>query len=407
MKMLCLIMLLLSAATPGVELQGLDGSQTEGELVDLTSKSIVIQPSGQPAVTMATKEVISIKPAATSENESLSAPTSELILADDSRLFLTDLKVDGRNAQLKLAIGEEVSIARSSIKAVRFLNDPQQANDAHLESWNKILQEKPNQDAIVLLRDGNLVVQDLIIPRISEAGISIQLGNIQKDVSPSKLYGVLFFQREARTFPAPLCLVNLRDDSKLIAKSVRLTSDHLQVSTLANEDLPIPFSQVRLLDYAAGNIQFLDEMKPSLVEWTPIVRSAISMRDLSLIYGPRMNQSFQKEPLQLEFDGQPETYSKGIAIHATSVLVYDLPDGFRQLRMKAGIAPRSLGMCTAKLQIIGDQKILLEKTFEEGTPPEDIVVNVAGVRRLKIIVDALDDEDFGDALHLCQARLLK
>ncbi len=407
MKMLCLIMLLLSAATPAVELQGLDGSATEGTLVDLSSKSVTLQPADKPPATLTTKEIISIKPVSAAPNESRQPPTSELILADDSRLFLSDLQLESRDAKLTLTFGEQVDVGRSNIKAVRFLHSESEANDALEESWKKILQQKTEQDAIVLVRDGMLVVQELLIHRINEKGVNIQLDTIVKDVDPSKLYGLLFYQREAREFPAPLCLVQLEDESKLIAKTVRMTGERLQITSLVGSDLPIPISQIRMLDYAAGNIQFLDEMKPSLVEWTPIVRSAIGMRDLALIYEPRMNQSFQKEPLQLEFGGQPETFARGIAVHATSVLAYDLPAGFRQLRMRAGIAPRSLGMCTAKLQIVGDQKILLEHVFQEGTPPEDITVNISGVRRLKIIVDALDGEDFGDALHLCQARLLK
>lgn len=407
MKMLCLIMLLLSAATPTVEVQGLDGSSTTGTLVDLSSKSVTLQTPDQPNVTFATKEIIGIKPVATSAAESRQVPTAELLLADDSRLLLTDLQLEDRNAKLTLSFGEQVDVGRSNFKAVRFLKPETDADDQFQENWQTILQGKTEQDAIVLPRDKMLVVQELLIPRINDQGVNIQLGNIVKDVDPAKLYGLLFYQRETREFPAPLCLVHLHDESKLIAKSVRLTGERLQITTLAGTDLPIPLSQIRMLDYAAGNIQFLDEMKPSLVEWNPIVRSEIAMRDLGLIYGPRMNESFEKEPLQLEFAGQPETYARGIALHATSVLVYDLPAGFRQLRMQAGIAPRSLGMCTAKLQIVGDQKILLETTFEEDTPPEDITVNISGVRRLKIIVDALDGEDFGDALHLCQARLLK
>ncbi|RCS55950.1 hypothetical protein DTL42_00740 [Bremerella cremea] len=407
MKMLCLIMLLLTAATPAVEVQQLDGSVAEGTLVDLTSKSLTLQASDQTTTTLGTKEIIGVKPVVTSPAESRKAPTSELILADDSHVLVSDLQVESRNAKLTLTFGEQVEIGRSNIKAVRFLHPNAEENDPHQESWQKLLAENSTQDAIVLVRDGVLVVQELVIHNINSEGIQIQLDTIERTVAPSKLYGLLFFQRTAREFAAPLCLVHLQDNSTLIAKSVRLTGDRLQISTLVGSDLPIPFSQIRDLDYAAGNIQFLDEMKPSLVEWTPILRSAIGMRELALIYQPRMNESFENEPLQLEFDGQPVSFTRGIAMHATSVLVYDLPSGFRQLSLQAGIAPRSLGMCTAKLQIVGDQKILLEKEFHEDTPPEDIVVNISGVRRLKIIVAALDDEDFGDTLHLCQARLLK
>lgn len=411
-----LIMLALAAAPPAVEVQGLDGSTTKGALVDLTNRSIVVETSADGMTThtktFATKEVLELAPVASPDQQEAKTRVAELTLADRSRLWLADIEVKNRDVKLKSIFGQEIEIVKSAIKGVRF-DHPEAAEgnappvDPHREKWEKIVQEHSGGDAIVVLRDGDLHVQQVIVHAIEGKQVSIQLDDISLDVPFPKLYGLLFFQRESREFAAPLCQVQLKDGSQLLAKTLLLTGDHLQITTLVGADLPVPFSQIRNLDYAAGNIQFLDEMTPSLAEWSPIIQSAISMRDLSLVYAPRMNESYQKEPLQLEYDGIPEVYAKGLAVHATSTIAYDLPSGFRVLQMTAGIAPRSLGMCTAKLQIVGDQKILWEKTFEDNTPPEEVSVNIAGVRRLKIIVDSLDGEDFGDVLHLCQARLLK
>ena len=410
-----LIMLTLAAAPPAVEVQGLDGSAIQGALVDLTNQSIVVEITNDGATdtkTFATKEVLGLAPVASPNQQAAKQPVAELTLADHSRLWLADIQLKNRDVKLKLTFGQEAEIVKSAIKGVRF-EHPEAAEggappiDPYREKWEKIVQEHTGGDAIVVVRDGDLSVQQVIVHAIENQSVSIQLDDISLDAPFPKLYGLLFFQRQAREFPPPLCQVQLHDDSQLLAKTLRLTGDHLQITTLVGADLPIPFSQIKNLDYGAGNIQFLDEMTPSLTEWSPIIQSAISMRELSLVYAPRMNESYQKEPLQLEYDGIPEVYAKGIAVHATSTIAYDLPDGFRVLQMTAGIAPRSLGMCTAKLQIVGDQKILWEHTFDDDTPPEEVSVNIAGVRRLKIIVDSLDGEDFGDVLHLCQARLLK
>lgn len=412
---LLLIMLTLAAAPPAVEVQGLDGATTQGALVDLTNETIVVETSTDGTTekkAFATKEVLGVAPVASPSQKAAKPPVAELTLADLSRVWLEDIQLKNRDVKIQLTFGQEAELVKSAIKGVRF-DHPEAAQgdtppvDPYREQWEQIVQEHTGGDAIVVIRDGDLSVQQVIVHAIEDQAVSIQLDDISIDAPFPKLYGLLFFQRESREFAAPLCQVQLQDDSQLLAKTLRLTGDHLQVTTLVGADLPIPFSQIKNLDFAAGNIQFLDEMTPSLAEWSPIIQSAISMRDLSLVYAPRMNESYQKEPLQLEYDGIPEVYAKGIAVHATSTIAYDLPAGFRVLQMTAGIAPRSLGMCTAKLQIVGDQKILWEHTFDDNTPPEEVSVNIAGVRRLKIIVDSLDGEDFGDVLHLCQARLLK
>jgi len=414
MKTITLIMLSLLAAPSAVEVQKLDGSTTSGELVQLSADSLEIRPVDGEATVLATKEIISVRPLEPTQPSEKQPVSKELIFADGSRLRLADMLISSRNAELMLTSGARVEIGRSGLKGVRLLTTDPQAADAKLpdddplkEQWQELAAEHTGGDAIVLNREGMLTVQEVIIHAVTADGVKIQLDDITTTVDPSKLYGLLFYQRAAREFPAPLCVIHLNDDSTLTARSIKMNNDQMRVTILAGTEIPIPFARVAKLDFAAGNIQFLDELEPARVTWSPVLKSSIANDNLALVYAPRMNESFQGEPIQLEEDQQPQAYSRGVAVHATSELLYDLPPGFRQLQMRAGIAPEYLGTCTARLQVIGDQKILFEKEFTHQTPPEDIALNISGVRRLKVVVDAMDGEDFGDVLHLCQARLLK
>lgn len=408
MKTLSLIMLSLLAAGPAVEVQQLDGSKTSGDLIELSADSLEIQLADGKSSVFPAKDIISVRPVQPSDIAEKQPVTKELFFADGSRLLTADMLVSSRNAELMLPGGARVEIGRSALKGVRLLpTDPQSDDDPLEEKWDELAKEHTGGDAIVLNREGMLTVQEVVIHGVTADGVKIQLDDITTTVNPSKLYGLLFYQRAAREFPAPLCVVHLNDNSTLVARSIKMNNGQTRVTVLTGTEIPIPFDRITKLDFAAGNIQFLDELKPARITWTPVLKSAIAVDDLSLVYAPRMNQSFQGDAIQLEEDQQPQVYSRGIAVHATSELLYQLPSGFRQLQMRVGIAPESLGTCTAKLQIIGDQKILFEKEFNDETPPEDIALNISGVSRLKIVVDANDGEDFGDVLHLCQARLLK
>jgi len=408
MKTFSLIMLSLLAAPPAVEVQQLDGSTTNGELVELSADSLQLQLADGKSSVFPVKQIISVRPLDPFDVVDKQPATKELFFADGSRLFTADMLVSSRNAELILASGARVELGRSALKGVRLLpEEPQSADDPLYEKWQELAQEHTGGDAIVLNREGMLTVQEVVIHAMTAEGVKIQLDDITTTVNPAKLYGLLFYQRAAREFPAPLCVVHLSDDSNLVARSVKMNNGQTRVTLLTGTEIPIQFNRITKLDFAAGNIQFLDELKPARITWSPVLKSAIALDDLALVYAPRMNESFQGGPIQLEEDQQPQVYQRGIAVHATSELLYQLPDGFRQLQMRVGIAPHSLGTCTAKLQVIGDQKILFEKEFSHQTPPEDIVLNISGVSRLKIVVDANDGEDFGDVLHLCQARLLK
>ncbi len=414
MKTLSLILLSLLAAGPSVELQQLDGSTTSGDLVSLSTDSLEIKLADGNTSVFPAKEIISVRPLDQPESSLKQAVTKDVFFADGSQLLASDMLVSSRNAELMLASGARVEIGRSALKGVRLLPADRQSADADLpdddplrEKWHELAQEHTGGDAIVLNREGMLTVQEVVIHAVTADGVKIQLDDITTTVNPAKLYGLLFYQRSTREFPAPLCEVHLSDESTLVARSIKMNDGQTRITILTGAEIPIPFDRITKLDFAAGNIQFLDELKPTRVTWSPVLKSAIAVDDLSLVYAPRMNESFQGDPIQLEEDQQPQSYSRGIAVHATSELLYQLPSGFRQLQMRVGIAPESLGTCTAKLQVIGDQKILYEKEFHNQTAPEDIALNISGVSRLKIVVDANDGEDFGDVLHLVQARLLK
>jgi hypothetical protein len=59
------------------------------------------------------------------------------------------------------------------------------------------------------------------------------------------------------------------------------------------------------------------------------------------------------------------------------------------------------------LLIQADDKVLLEKEIGGNGPPEPIDLNIAGARRLSIVVDYGRNLDKGDWLNLCDARIVK
>jgi hypothetical protein len=59
------------------------------------------------------------------------------------------------------------------------------------------------------------------------------------------------------------------------------------------------------------------------------------------------------------------------------------------------------------LVVRGDDRVLLETAVAGTDPPRAVDLDLAGVRRLAILVDFGGDLDVADHLDLCEARIVK
>jgi hypothetical protein len=102
-------------------------------------------------------------------------------------------------------------------------------------------------------------------------------------------------------------------------------------------------------------------------------------------------------------------YDSGLALHSPATLVYRVPEGFRKLHAVAGVDDSVIAPGHFVLQILGDGKVLARHEFHgsEQRGPVTIDLDLAGVRRISIVVDPADGQDIGDQLNLCDARLTK
>ena len=124
---------------------------------------------------------------------------------------------------------------------------------------------------------------------------------------------------------------------------------------------------------------------------------------MATLYQPRRDRSFDGGKLLLA----GRAYEKGLAIHSRSELVYRLTDDFRRFRAVVGIDDRVREGGNVKLVIAKDGQVLWSKSVDGKQPPLELDLDVAGVRRLSILVDFGEDLDIADHLNLCDARLTK
>ena len=98
---------------------------------------------------------------------------------------------------------------------------------------------------------------------------------------------------------------------------------------------------------------------------------------------------------------------RGLALRSRTRLVFRLPGKFNRLRAVAGIDDADQEHGHVRLSIEGDGRVLFDGAIAGGQPPQELDIDLSGVKRLTILVDYGEQGDVGDFLDLCDARILK
>ena len=111
-------------------------------------------------------------------------------------------------------------------------------------------------------------------------------------------------------------------------------------------------------------------------------------------------------PGPLRLDGK--MYRKGLALQSRTVL------SLQAARQVSLVQDRRWASTTVSrdggnvhVEIKGDGKMLWQGDVIGSDPARELEVDVAGVKRLEIVVDYGADLDVGDRLDLCDARVTK
>ncbi len=218
----------------------------------------------------------------------------------------------------------------------------------------------------------------------------------------AKVFGFVYHHGAGDGPPPPVCRVTDASGSLWSARSVALAGK-LQWITSTGLNVSAPLEDVLRLDFSQGKLLYLSDLKPDSITWTPYFGADRPLPALRLFYAPRFNRGFDSEPLKLG----GVVYSKGLALFARTELVYRLPKGFSRFRAVAGADETGGTSGKVRLTVRGDDRVLIQHDYSGKDAPQTIELDVAGVRRLTILVDFGDSLGTGDRLLLCNARIVK
>lgn len=410
MRSILLSLLLATAANAApVDVARLDGSTVSGELVEWTRNSVTIKgESGAKRIPAAGLLGITWKSKAAPDD---SATFLELI--DGSRVRITSFSTINHRATIATPyIDKSTLIPTEQIHSVELTP----RTEAAAVVWQELESNDLSGDVLIVSKREGQSFDYLagVAGDVTPEQASFEWEGERMKVKRSKIAAILYYHKQAVQFPDSVCELTTADGSRIPVRELNLREGVLQGITPAGVSVHVDLDDIVHADFSAGKLAYLSDLKPIEVKWTPRI-AAPAGADVVAAFGlPRYDESFTGSELSLLWKDDAQiarrlvrSYDKGLAIRSRTELTWRLPAGMQRFTAIAGIDPQSAGQGRVDLQIRADGKMLWEGPVSGLTPPVPLDLDLRGARRLQITVDYGENLDYGDRLHLVEARVTK
>ena len=394
----------------------LDGRRYEGEVVRWSSNGIdAMTADGDQSLPAASLLAVRLSskpagPAAWAEAKLI------VVLRDGTTLPASALTIADRTVHIETPWSREsVTVSTRDVELAAFgpLSDPAR------EAWEKIQNDPLPGDVLLVLKKGGESVDYLAgkVEAVTETEVAFDWDGERVPVKRDKVAAVAFYRGETAPVTEPVCRLRLAGGWSLAAATIVLAEGELAVGTPLGLRLRVPLSAAESADFSAGKLAYLSDLKPLDARWTPLVELPPGATLIANFGKPRFDRAFDGGPLRVVDHGTAgapsvraasgDSFPKGLALRSRTQIAYNIPPGMTRFATVAGIDPACAAQGRVELTVYGDDAKLWSGEIAGVAPPQDVVVELAGSRRLRLVVDYGKNLDYGDQLHLLEARFTK
>jgi len=320
-------------------------------------------------------------------------------LVDGSTFPALDYTASGGRAKINLPGDQPLELPVTMIATVRL----QPETETLGADWQRILAMKLDGDVLVARKGESLDYHKGLVRDVTDQVVEFVLDGDTLPVKRSKVYGLAYYRSADRQMPEETARLIDNAGATWSVRSLSLAGDKLQWSTPTGLTVARPLSAVAQIDFSAGKILYLSDLKPDSIQWSPYFGTDKTLAILGQFFAPRHDKNLESKPLQL---GGVQ-YGKGLALHSRTDVVYRLPERYSRFKAVVGIDDSVRPHGNVRLVIRGDDRVLFEATLTGSDAPKPVDLDLKGVRRLGILVDFGAETDVGDHLDLADAMIIK
>jgi len=190
-------------------------------------------------------------------------------------------------------------------------------------------------------------------------------------------------------------LVGLRDGSRLLASRLVLDGHQAQLTLAANTVWSLPADSLVYVQPLAGRAKYLSDLTAEGYRHLPLLSGSWPYRNDANVVGT-----------QLRAGGRP--YAKGLGMHSAARLTYRLDKRYRTFEAAAALDDHVGSGGAAVFAVYVDDKLAWKsECLRGGTALIPVKVDVAGAKRLSLIVEFAERGDELDRADWLDARLVE
>ncbi|MCH8839819.1 MAG: NPCBM/NEW2 domain-containing protein [Planctomycetes bacterium] len=400
------------AVSPRIVVTFIDGQQVEGELVDWQADTLSLT-SEDGSTEVPLNRLLSVRPVETAAI--FRRVASYVELTDGSLLPLSGFTVVNRVATIHTMLAEQpLRIPTAQIQLVQFSGRAQ--SDAAF--WAELAEKQLPGDVLVIQKGEPVQLDYLsgVLGDVSEELVDFRWDGEEIPVKRTKIAALVYYHSKQPKLPEPRCWITTRHGARIPAARVKWKTEEevLLVTTVTGLKFAVPLTDLHEADYSVGKLAYLSDLTPLRQQWTPRIGLPVAAELIRQHGLPRRDQSFSGSSLTLLWpaensagSNETKSYAKGLALRSRTLLEYRIPSGMIRFAALVGIDPTTASQGKVTLEISADGNLLWQGEIEGGSAPVEINVPLPKARRLRLFVDYGTNLDYGDRLHLVDARLTK
>ncbi len=259
---------------------------------------------------------------------------------------------------------------------------------------DRIARAEGDSDRLILDNDDELAG---LIEGLDKGVVRIKTDVGRVDIVSSRVVAMIFNPALRQSHPQQgfRAWVGLSDGGRVLAKTLRIAGNAAEITALAGQTWKTPANALVALQPLGGRAVYLSDLKPRECRHTPYL-------DLAWPYHEDRNATGGL----LRCGGR--LCLKGLGVHSAARLSYALDPAHRRFQADVGIDDSTGGRGSVEFRILVDgRQRWASGPVRGGDPPLPVSIDIAGGKRLDLIVDYGERGDQLDRADWLGARLLR
>ncbi len=360
----------------------LDGKAVNAPIKAIDSDGKVVLAQGKP---LELADYWKIRPA--------KSEPSKLALDIDVYLdagFLRAKNLQAENGKLRAQwVGGRLEVPLSTVRAMLLST----ANIEEAErTFNKKRYAGNVMDALVALgKEGSVLGIEGKFVGMNAKEVKFEFRGAVKSIDRKKVYGIVLGGQQQP--PAAWRFqVSLVDGSRLRGDELTMAGGTVTLD-VGDAGIKLPWKHLDNMLIRSKRLRFLAELEPMSATHKPIV-------------GPYLQWRRNRNTMNRLMVIDERVHETGIGMHAPATLTYAMPKDAKQFAVTIGLDQNYGAKGDCVFVIEADDKEVLRQRLKGSDRGKNVVVPVAGAKRMTLSVEAGENFDLGDHANWGSARII-